>query len=166
MIASYFLPILKTWELRREVARVSALVDGAELELAAISPEFMQELDLNRRIRTVGDTIDQATLSAWEERLKELDPVPYSERPIEEREQSRQFTEKLTEINADNSELQVLAQQIETMARWGKIGLSVGVLMTIVGFGLWFFRTQRYQDAILLQRARKTERGSADSSEQ
>lgn len=67
----------------------------------------------------------------------------------EEKPQLRQIRKKNTELHWAAKKDAFLNERAATYQRLSQIGVVVGSIFALLGFGLWYFKVQRYQDQML-----------------
>lgn len=104
---------------------------GRAGELRARSAEVRREVAL------LGFDVDVARQD--QERSKEPDE------PLK----TRALRRRMVEAQARTTELSDLLEELERLANVAKISAAAGLVLTIVGFTLWYERVQRFEDLVL-----------------
>jgi uncharacterized membrane protein len=56
---------------------------------------------------------------------------------------------KVTELDTKKKLLQNLENELTNLSKYRTVGVSIGVAILIIGFSLWYYCLQRYQDLII-----------------
>lgn len=153
VIVSLGLPLVTTWDIERRVARTKAKARWSMTKMWVVAPKAERASNLVTKMNAAGDTASDSTVAAWQQEIEALDLQRLSDRSQFERERLLDFISELQDITADNAESKILLRRLKAINRFTSIGLIVGLLLTISGFVLWYYKTQRHQDSILQDRA-------------
>ena len=67
----------------------------------------------------------------------------------------KQLRHRMAEVKGKTAVIEGLATQIEDLVLLFSIGIGTGIFFMIIGFQLWYFRVQKFQDRILKDDAEK-----------
>ena len=100
----------------------------------------------------------QAEANVVQEKIDNVHHLKMAKAPeLDYVEETRQIGDLLVEkvqVEGRKKETEFLLQQSERIMRAAKNGIFIGIAVSILGFLLWYFNLQRWQDAIQKKNAR------------
>ena len=140
LIASFIFPLTRLDDLELAIQQTSSQRKVLGVETSALEADVTQlDLDLKR----LGAAVDAASRPA--SAMKE-DAIKARERLHELSGKQLALAIKRAEIQGNDDKNTLLMKQIKRTWSYLKIGGFIGLLMTYVGFLLWYLRVQRPMD--------------------
>lgn len=98
---------------------------------------------------------------ALEREVEWLMPNP---KAVVSKAERRQVERRVAELKGKKAVIRGLLEQVKVLSRDLKVPLALGLALMVVGFGLWYYRVQRYQDLILRRDAENEQVASRPKS--
>ena len=135
-------------DAQKEVERASAESDRAQKDLLEVGDRYDKKQASLQEMKRALDKAEEA-LKRQDTKLKDF------------RAKLLEFDKQVAEVNYKGSLYESAKSSTGNLLLLCVIGGVVGLVMTIIGFTLWYRRTQKYEDLVL--RAKVEEPGKVDS---
>lgn len=135
-------PLVKVDALNLEILRNNGQIAQLEIERNALNSEIE---DWTKRANQVqGAILDFNKGSKLVALNQEMDHI---------KSQKVQYLLKAEQVKTEQSENELLKQQLKRWEAFSTVGAFIGSILTILGFFCWYFRLQKPQDAAIAKEA-------------
>lgn len=162
IFASVFYPTFLNIQINERILeseKDSEIVTIEMTKLERESKDIERKIDdMQKQLKDFKQNPNKSSAKQLEANIKDTDQL---------QKQTKEFMNIATELQKKNIEIEYKNKltkfyndYLKSALNYAKVGIIIGMILTIFGFTFWLFRVQKYQDLVLLKEAQQNQNGA------
>ncbi len=159
IFASIFYPTFLNIQINERILESEKDIEIATIERTKLERESnvieRKTNDIQKKVEGFKQNSSNVSAKQLEADMKDLEQL---------QKQSKEVTDVATELQKRNIEIEYKNKitkfynnYLESALNAAKVGMTIGLILTFLGFTLWFFKVQKHQDLALKEEAKQSE---------
>jgi len=155
IFASIFYPTFLNIQINERILESEKDIEIATIERTKLERESndieRKANDMQKKVEGFKQNPSNVFAKQLEAEMKDLEQL---------QKQTKEFTDVATELQKRNIEIEYKNKitkfynnYLELALNAAQVGMTIGLILTFLGFTLWFFKVQKHQDLVLLKEA-------------